>query len=144
MKEIKSSKDKIKYLESYFWREFSKNVEKSNPEITAKILNSLLSADEKGTMAKRLAAINLIKLGKSYKEIGKILWMSPSTVSAIKKNMGKTTGYQSGDFYANQAKIEKIRKIKPLPEKTIFDYWANFPFPESRGKGRWKYLNYQG
>ncbi len=119
---------RTKYLENYFWREFSKNVEKSSPEMTVKILNSLLSEDEKGMVAKRLAAINLIRSGKSYREIGKILWMSPSTVSAIKKSMGKTTGYQSGDFYANQTKTEKIRKIKPLPEKTIFDYWANFPF----------------
>ncbi len=76
---------RTKYLENYFWREFSKNVEKSSPEMTVKILNSLLSEDEKGMVAKRLAAINLIRSGKSYREIGKILWMSPSTVSAKKE-----------------------------------------------------------
>jgi len=135
--------NKTKNLENYFWLKFCENVEKSSSERTARILNSLLSVDEKGMIAKRLAAVKLIRLGKSYKEIGKILWMSPSTVSAIKKSMSNTTSYQSGDFYANQTKAEKQRKIKPLPEKTIFDYWANFPFPKSRSKGRWKYLNYQ-
>ena len=136
--------NKTKNFENYFWLKFCENIGKSSPEMTVKILNSLLSVDEKGMIAKRLAAVKLIRLGKSYKEIGKILWMSPSTVSAIKKSMSNTTSYQSGDFYASQTKAEKQRKIKPLPGKTIFDYWADFPFPESRGKGRWKYLNYQG
>lgn len=129
--------------DNYLWLKFLENVKNSKPETTAKIFNSLLSVDEKEVIAKRLAAINLIREGKSYKEIGKILWMSPSTISAIKKSIIDAAGYQSGDFYANQSKKEKERKIKPLPERTIFDYWANFPFPESRGKGRWKYLNYQ-
>jgi len=135
---------KAKNLENYFWLKLCENIEKSSSKGTIKVLNSLLSMSEKGMIAKRLAAVSLIRSGKSYREIGRILWMSPSTVSAIKKNMGKTTSYQSGAFYTNQTKTEKERKIKPLPEKTIFDYWANFPFPESRGKGRWKYLDYQG
>jgi len=135
--------NKTKNLENYFWLKFCENVEKSSSERTARILSSLLSVDEKEAIMKRLAAVNLIRAGKSYKEIGKILWMSPSTVSAVKKSMAKATGYKSGDFYASQSKKEKEKKIKPLPERTIFDYWADFPFPESRGKGRWKYLNYQ-
>jgi len=128
---------------NYLWLKFLEKVKNSNPEMTVKIFNFLLSVDEKEAIMKRLAAVNLIRAGKSYKEIGKILWMSPSTVSAVKKSMAKATGYKSGNFYASQSKKEKEKKIKPLPERTIFDYWADFPFPESRGKGRWKYLNYQ-
>ncbi|MFH1346722.1 MAG: helix-turn-helix domain-containing protein [Spirochaetota bacterium] len=129
--------------DNYLWLKFIENVKNSKPETTAKIFDSLLSVDEKEVIAKRLAAINLIRAGKSYKEIGKILWMSPSTISALKKSIIDAAGYQSGDFYASQSKKEKERRIKPLPERTIFDYWADFPFPKSYGKGRWKYLNYQ-
>jgi len=41
------------------------------------------------------------------------------------------------------SKKEKSKKIKPLSGRTIFDYWADFPFPTKYGSGRWKYLNYQ-
>ena len=72
---------------NYLWLKFLEKVKNSNPEMTVKIFNFLLSVDEKEAIMKRLAAVNLIRAGKSYKEIGKILWMSPSTVSAVKKSM---------------------------------------------------------
>jgi len=102
--------NKTKNLENYFWLKFCENVEKSSSERTARILNSLLSVDEKGMIAKRLAAVKLIRLGKSYKEIGKILWMSPSTVSAIKKSMSNTT---------QQEINEEIRKKREAEDKYV-------------------------
>lgn len=59
---------------------------KSKKELK-EILESLLAEGEKRMILRRLAAAVLIKQEKSYKEIGRILWVSPATISAIKKNL---------------------------------------------------------
>ena len=131
-------------MEENIWWSFLEVVERqSSKGKTAKFLDTFLSANEKKLISKRLAALVLIKSGKSYKEVGKILWMSPGTISALKKSVYGENVYQSNRHYSQKSKDEKMKRFKGLPEKTIFDYWLNFPFPSGRGKGRWKYLNYQ-
>lgn len=136
---------KRKNWEILVWAEILKNIKKTESNkhfIDA--FDRLLSEKEKKLIAKRIIVISMIKAGKNYREIGKVLWISPKTISAIKKSMGDDKGYKSSHYYSERSSEEKRKKIKPLREQTIFDYWANFPFPESYYKGRWKYLNYQG
>jgi len=60
------------------------------------ILENLISEDEKKTALRRLAILALIREGKSYREIGKILWVSPQTISTVRKNViGKYKHYKS-------------------------------------------------
>lgn len=61
-----------------------------------KFLESILSERERTFLLRRLAILALIQSGKSYKEIGEILWVSPQTVSTIKKNFSGNTGRYRG------------------------------------------------
>jgi len=144
MEEISKFKSRKKWEEG-IWQKFLENIEKadSKRQIT-KLLDNLLSINEKKLVSKRLAALALIRAGKTYKEIGEILWISPSTVSALKKSVHKATNYQSNRYYAGKSRNEKRKNMKGLPPQTILDYWLNFPLPKKTGRGRWKFLNYQG
>ncbi|MDP3052826.1 MAG: Trp family transcriptional regulator [bacterium] len=145
MKKISEFKSR-KEWEDFLWSKFLENAERARSEKQLKnFLDNLLSANEKKLIIKRLTALAMIKAGKSYKEIEEILWISPSTISALKKSIEKQSGYQSNRYYAKKSKSEKIEKHKKglPPQKTILDYWLNFPFPTKGGK-RWKFLNYQG
>ncbi|NCO89665.1 hypothetical protein AUJ30_01340 [Candidatus Wolfebacteria bacterium CG1_02_39_135] len=80
MKNINEFKSR-KEWENYLWRVFLKNVEKSKLEKRlANFLNNLLSETEKKNIVRRLTVIFLLKQGKTYKEIGEILWISPETI----------------------------------------------------------------
>jgi len=138
------AKEDRKYWEEHAWKEFLKSMERGkSAKQLANFFDNLLSDDEKKASMRRLAIFSMIRAGKSYKEISRILWVSSKTISAIKKSIVEDKGYKSSYYYDEISKKEKIKRIKPLPGRTIFDYWAGFPFPESRAKGRWKYLNYQ-
>jgi|SRR3989344_2735392 len=134
-----------KEWENHIWSQFLEYAEKVGAKGKLKIfLDNLLSASEKKIIVKRLAALNLIQAGKTYKEIGEILWTSPNTVSALKKSILRQSVYASARHHNKIAKNEKAKSIKSLPPLTIFDYWLNLPIPRKTGKGRWKILNYQG
>lgn len=144
MEEISKFKSR-KEWEDFIWLNFLENAEKAKSNKKLKIfLDSLLSANEKKLIIKRLAVLAMIKSGKSYKEVGEILWVSPSTISALKKSILNQFGYRSNRYYANKSANKKRKHIKGLPPRTIFDYWLNFPLPNKSGRGRWKFLNYQG
>ena len=113
------------------WSKFLVNIEKANSKKEiAKLLDNLLSSNEKILISKRLATVALIKGGKSYREIGKILWISPGTVSAIKKSISLPANYKSSRYYCGRNKSEKIKRMKGIPPETIFDYWARLPIPK--------------
>ena len=120
-------------LEEDVWRKFLENIESAERKYeTARFLDSILTANEKKFISKRLAALSLIKSGRSYKEIGRILRVSPSTVSGIKKSVDGA--YQSNRYRAMLGKNEKIKRTKRIPASTILDYWANLPLPSKTGK----------
>ncbi len=61
-----------------------------------KALGKLLSVDEKQAIINRVAVLALVKSGKNYSEIGELLWVSPVTISIIKKNFwDKSSHYKS-------------------------------------------------
>lgn len=85
-----------KEWENYLWEEFVKILGKRKLEKDIYyFLNSLLTIKERTNITRRLVVISLIKKGKSYKEISEILWLSPNTISSIKKSFKNHRGYQS-------------------------------------------------
>jgi len=91
-------------------------------------LNILLTAYEKKHMIKRAAAISLLKEGKSYKEIGELLWLSPQTISAIQKSVRA-----EGMHISRRARAKKKEKlIKPFTKKELarirFTLWLEMLF----------------
>ena len=77
------------------------------------LLERLFSEDEKSMVLKRLAVIALIRSGKSYREISEILWLSPNTISTIKKNLfGNNKNYKSYLAFYGGPKKYGSTKIK--------------------------------
>lgn len=89
-----------------------------------RILEQILGDYEKNLLIKRVIAIALIQEGLSYSEIGKLLWLSPSTISSIKKNLAaQNAGYKSWrkfrhepKQYSSKIKISGEMKNQPLWE----------------------------
>ncbi len=78
----------------YVWHELLHRLGNSK---TSAILNSLLSSYEKHILVNRLAALALIKQGKTYQEISNELWLSSTTIRSLKKMLGdeRPREYQS-------------------------------------------------
>lgn len=130
--------------ENFIWEEFARILSGLNSkEQIIEFLNSVISRKERDFIIKRLLAIQLIKQGKSYSEISKILWISPSTISALKKCINNKTLYQSKKIKIKNTEGKRTKGFNEDIEE-ILEYWINFPFPSKTGKGRWKFLNYQG
>jgi len=88
------------------------------------ILSKLLSSNEKRAIINRVAVLALVKAGKSYSEIGNILWTSPVTISTIKKNFldqsehYKSRRLMSGKKKRGGGKID-IKKSSPFWEELL-------------------------
>jgi len=79
------------------------------PKIVAsrELLQLLITLHERRDLVLRAAAAKALVSGKSYREIGDALWLSPQTISGIKKAIREQT-YQS---YLERSKTERKKKI---------------------------------
>ena len=150
--------------ESFLWIAFVEQLvsAKSKTSLRNK-LEKVLSEAEKQIILKRITAVMLIREGKSYKEIGELLWISPSTISSIKKNFWtNSAGYKSRrqiekmegrpvkktrGSYINYALLNKKSDKEP-PISGIWDLikyldknWP--PSAYSNAKERWRFLSEQ-
>lgn len=105
-----------------------------------KILESLLSENEIKMISRRLGVIAFAKMGKSYREIGEALWLSPNTISTIKKNImdGKTYRsyrkfYGGPKTYSSGPRIRRFLWRKILNDVDIWDLLTNPPRPTGMG-----------
>ncbi len=140
-----------KEWENYLWKEFSKIASNKKLEL---FLNNLLTNQEKRNIIRRLAIISLFKKGMNYHQISEILWLSPNTISSIKKSIG------NGE-YKSYFEISKKNKNNNKSDKTP-KHFLQFSFsdmadgmadiinimdeifdrlPNASGKGRWKFLD---
>ena len=71
------------------------------------LLRLLITSHERHDLVMRAAALDRLFSGKSYKQIGEELWLSPQTVSGIKKAALSKT-YRS---YLERSKKERKKKI---------------------------------
>jgi uncharacterized protein YerC len=95
----------VEKWQEVLWDNLLENLSKiqSKKELKA-VLESFLAENEKKIILRRLAAIALIKQGKSYQEIGEILWISPATISAIKKNLSSKSPHHKSHKLIYQKK----------------------------------------
>lgn len=153
MKNLSDFNDR-KEWEEFVWLEFLQNLNKiKSTQQLKEVLELVLSEKEKKLIIKRIISASLISQGKKYREIGDILWLSHSTISAVKKSFLKKSAYRGYQYYINQNtqlknnsqenKIEKIT-IDDLGEATIdlMDWFARFfILIRTHGKDRWKFLD---
>jgi DNA-binding CsgD family transcriptional regulator len=89
------------------------------------IIESLLTEDEKNMILRRLAATALIRQGKSYKEIGEILWISSASISAIKKGLFSKTPHHKSHKLIYQHKNQLSVPYNP-PKESFSQSVVNF------------------
>lgn len=68
---------------------------------------NLLTAYERRNIVMRVAVAHRLDAHMSYRDIGRELWLSPQTISAIKKGVSEER-YRS---YADRGKTERKRKV---------------------------------
>ncbi|MDP2696474.1 MAG: Trp family transcriptional regulator [bacterium] len=72
-----------------------------------KLLRLLVTARERHNLVMRAATIDRLITGKSYTQIGEELWLSPQTISGVKKAL-KEKGYRS---YFERGKKERKKRV---------------------------------
>ena len=70
------------------------------------VLDLLITSSERHDLILRAAAVDRISSGVSYRKIGEELWVSPQTISGIKKAL-KENNYRS---YLDRSKTERKKK----------------------------------
>ena len=71
------------------------------------LLKLLTTPNERHNLVMRAAVMDAINSGKKYREIAEELWLSPQTVSTIKKAI-KESNYRS---YRERGKTERKKKV---------------------------------
>jgi len=70
------------------------------------LLQLLITSYERHNLVMRVAALEGLAAGKSYRQIGRELWLSPQTISGIKKAL-REKNYRS---YLERSKKERKKK----------------------------------
>ena len=81
----------------------------ASPLLFKEALTTLMTALERARVVRRAAALSLFLEGLSYRAIGRELWITPDTVSAIKKAAHKRQ-YTSRWPRTRKLQEEKLRK----------------------------------
>ncbi len=99
------------------------------PEEMKSLLEVLISSYERSLFVRRMAAIHRISQKHSYRTIGKELWLTNQTISAIKKALeGKH--YRS---YNERGKVERKKEVySPAPKSS--EHHNNPPIRTQRTK----------
>lgn len=77
------------------------------------LLRLLITSNERHNLTMRVAALNRLISGKNYRQISEELWLSPQTISGIKKAF-KEKSYQS---YLERSKKERKKKKYSFDQK---------------------------
>lgn len=123
-----------KYLEenlkNSIWRDFVRKIKKARSEKDIKeTIGKLFTLAELIMIEKRLAIISLLKRGLSHREIGRILDVSPATVSFVRNGFSKPKKSRQKKRW----KHSTLKRLDEMPSRS--------KFPTYRGKGRWRFLN---
>lgn len=93
------------------------------------LLELLVTANERHNLVNRAVALNEIISGKSYQQISEELWLSPQTISGIKKSVsGKK--YQS---YFERSKKERKKKQYSFNQSAVKSKSAGRPWRTKYG-----------
>ena len=79
------------------------------------LLESLITSHERHNLVLRAAARDRLSLGKSYRKIVEELWLSPQTVSSLKKAITEKS-YRS--YRARNERKKKIYSTRAKPRRS--------------------------
>ncbi len=125
------------------WDQLASKLAKAGSEKEIKkILERLISNYEKTIILKRLGVLTLVKSGLSYKKISEVLWISPNTISTMKKNaLGNSNDYRSyrlfygGPITSGEIKFKKSKSFwnSVFVDVDLWDLLTNPPRPVGMG-----------
>ena len=125
---------------NYAWSKIINDVKSSTLSI---VLDSLLTSYEKQIIVNRVAALILIKEGKTYKQIGEELWLSPTTIRSLKKMLEGSAENKYTSYRFSKNKLNSKKEIvKANIHDTSFIDWVDYcasVFPKRNGP-RWKHF----
>ncbi|MBI4993602.1 hypothetical protein HZC33_01410 [Candidatus Wolfebacteria bacterium] len=134
-----------KEWEEFIWHKFLEGLKDAKTTGQLKeILESVLDGREKNFMIKRLIVIASISQNKTYREISELLWLSPNTISSIKKSLFKKTiysGYKKSNAKFNKNNKEVSKKKWGDVAFDLLESFSRIPLPPFIGKNRWRYLD---
>lgn len=114
---LRDKKESRREWETAIWKKLIQELAAaSSSREVEQMLNALFTAHEKKQFIDRAAAMALLEQRKTYREIGDILWLSPATISAVRKSLQAKKGYVSR--YARW-KVEgrKKKHFSVLPQR---------------------------
>jgi len=124
-----------KEWENYAWKMITSGLANSvSSENIEQSLAILVTAYEKEQMIKRAAAVSFLKQGKSYREIGDLLWLSHPTISSIKKSITAKEGYVS---YYERSRANKKRDKQEKSNSqfsSLLEAFFEVPPPPRQGR----------
>lgn len=136
-----------KWMEELWDGLMNEIAKKNSKKEIQKILEKLISKDEKKMILRRMGVLALVRLGKSYKEISEALWVSHASISTIKKNVFNTAAnYKSYlDFCGgpreyglgvDAKKLEKSSWEQLFKHIDLWEIFKNPPRPPGIGLKR--------
>ncbi len=93
-----------KHWEAAVWQILLERLLTLPPEDASLILHTLLSSSERKNVVYRALAASRLRSGISLREIGRELWLTRQTVSAIKKSL------RDGEYKSSAARGHKPKK----------------------------------
>ena len=98
------------------------------------VLNAVTTPYEKCGIARRALAVQRLEKGISYRDIGRSLWLSPQTISAIKKGARERT-YRS---YSDRGKTERKKSASQfIPGSFPFLFYIKYKYAPFFVPSRW-------
>jgi len=102
------------YLSRKEWEDACWQLISNSPEF----LNRFMTSHERRNIILRVAVVHRLGEGMSYRNIGRELWLSPQTISVIKKGISekgyrgyKTRGERKKKVYSANRNRKKIRAV---------------------------------
>jgi uncharacterized protein YerC len=117
-----------KDLKDKIWTKFQKEIAgaKSNRDLEES-LKKFFTPTEISMVEKRLAIINLLQSGFTYRKIGETIDVSPTTINFVRRGFKKNFKIKRKEKYEGPPKTSSKNKFSRYPTFT--------------GKGRWRFLN---
>jgi len=140
-----------KEWEEFVWEKIVAELVSSKSSKDINIFLARIIGDyEKKLIIRRLTLALLVQEGLSYSQIGELLWLSPTTISTIKKNLSNSSeSYKSRRNFPNQPKKYSPKKLPssfksedPSFAQLLKEIVSNIHFQSgyTNIKERWKFL----
>ena len=121
-----------KEWEAVVWQELCEWFTRQDVKTLKSTLELITSLHERQLMVKRAAAIAHIRNGKSYKEIGRELWIAPQTISSIKKGLAGQNYVSNWGKAKSQRRARQPARLNKSSERPVLKHYRRNKYGKVR------------